>query len=127
MLQITLLTKHFFFIANELKNLAAYQYFDLLNNIKAATAQKLITEEATIQATVEQVTQIFTMLSQKKEGEVNMINTEMLELLTPQIMQNVQQGNEEWLQLYTQINSIRQTNWAITDAAIENGKTFLHP
>lgn len=127
MIQLQLKAKHFFFIANDLKNAAAYQFFSLLNRIKSATAGKENDELVTVETSVDDLIFVFRLLSEKKEGEANMINTQMMELITPQIQAGAGANNPEWLQVYQQITAVREANWAVTESAILSGKNFLHP
>lgn len=126
MIQLQLKAKHFFFIANDLKNVAAYQFFDLLNNIKAATTNKQDEDLVTVETSVDNLVYVFRLLSEKKEGEANIINTQMMKLITPQIQAGAGANNPEWLQVYQQITEVREANWAVTAEAIVNGKNFLH-
>lgn len=127
MIQLQLKAKHFFFIANDLKQVAAYQFFSLLNRIKDATVGKTNEELVTVETSVDDLVFVFRLLSEKKEGEANMINTEMMGIITPQIQAGAGAGNAEWISAFQQISAVREANWAVTDAAIETGKAFLHP
>lgn len=125
MIQVTLKAKHFYYIVNELKNIVAGEYFGLLNRIKAATVDVEDNDEVTVETSVADMVKIFEMLANKPEGQVNMLNTEMLQMLQPQMLAGVQAGDEHWISAAQSIQAIRERNWQATEAAIEAGKNFI--
>lgn len=125
MIQVELKAKHIYFIANILKNIVASQFFSLLNRMKTATAGKLDNETVTVQVTSADLIYIYRILSSKPEGQANMINTEMNEMLLPQIVSGAQSGNADWIAVATEVPAIRESNWNITANEINEGKTFL--
>jgi hypothetical protein len=125
MIQVQLKAKHLYFIANILKNIVAAQFFSLLNRMKTATTGKQDDETVTVLVTAADLIYIYRILSSKPEGQANMINTEMNEMLLPQIVAGAQSGNADWIAVATEVPAIRQANWDITANEIIDGKTFL--
>lgn len=124
MINVQLKAKHYYFIANTLKDIVASQYFGLLNRIKAGTLNVQDDDLVIISADVSDVVDVFYMLTMKPEGQVNTINSEMSDLLFAQIQANA--GQAEWAELAQRITEIRTANLAVTGNAIASGKTFLH-
>jgi hypothetical protein len=90
MVQITLKAKHYYFIANQLRNFSIEQYFNLMNRIKTAlTGNTDLEVSFTIDASPDEVVTIFRVLTQLPEGVANVINVEMDNLLIPQIILGV--------------------------------------
>jgi hypothetical protein len=125
MVTVNLKAKHVYFISNTLKNIVASQFFGLLNRMKSATEGKADTDDVTVLISVDDLLYIYKILAEKPEGQANMINTEMSELLMPQVIAGVQSGNEEFSRLAQQIGEVRSANWKVTDEDIISGKTFL--
>jgi hypothetical protein len=126
MIQVTLKAKHFYYIVYYLKALPLDMYFDLINAIKVATDGKDDEDYVTVTATIAQVERIYGMLSDRPEGESNMINTEMNDILIPHLQDLINLGNEEAIALLPKLQFIRQTNWDRRDNAIAQAKSFLH-
>jgi hypothetical protein len=86
MVNITLKANHFYFITYQLKNSTIEQYFSLVNRIKTALIGNTdLNASFTIAASSEEVIVIFNTLTKLPEGVANTINTEMDDLLLPQI------------------------------------------
>jgi hypothetical protein len=125
MIQVTLKAKHFYYIANELKNIVAGEYFGLLNRIQAATAEAQDNDEVTVATSADDIVRIFAILASKPEGQVNTLNTEMMQLFQSQMLAGIQAGDEHWMNAAQGIQAIRERNWQATEAAIEAGKNFI--
>lgn len=126
MIQIDLKAKHFYLIAEILFGFAAYTTFSTLSKIKEACVGVADDDLVTVESDVNTITSVFQTLSQKPEGSYNDVNTEMLDLLTPQITAGVNAGDPEWIQLATNITEIRTNNLAIITASIISGKSRLY-
>lgn len=126
MIQIELKAKHYYLIAENLFGFAAYSTFSTLSKIKTACTGVGDDDLVTVESDVVTISTVFQTLSQKPEGSYNMINTEMLQLLEPQITAGVGAGSEEWIQLAESITQIRATNLDVISNAIQNGKNRLY-
>lgn len=124
MIHVQLKAKHYFFIANTLKDIVASQYFGLLNRIKAATVNVQDDDLVTVAASVGDTVTIYAIHTAKPEGQVNVINTEMSDLLAAQIQANI--TDPEWAELAQRITEIRTANLSVTGVNIQQGKEFLH-
>ena len=90
MVNITLKANHFYFITYQLKNSTIEQYFSLVSRIKTALSGNTdMNASFTISASPEEVIVIFNTLTKLPEGVANKINTEMDDLLLPQIVLGV--------------------------------------
>lgn len=116
--------KHFYFVANTLKDIVASQFFSLLNEIKQETAGKADDDLATINVSAQDVATVYAIHSMKPEGQVSSINAEMGAMLASQIQSNA--GIKEWDDLAIKISEIRANNLAATGSSILLGKEFLH-
>ena len=87
MVNITLKASHYYFITYQLKNSTIEQYFSLVNRIKTALFENNDLEASfAISATSDEVITMFRILTVLPEGMANKINTEMDDLLLPQIV-----------------------------------------
>jgi len=125
MIQIDLKAKHFYLIAEILFGFAAYTSFSTLSKIKEACTGVNDEDLVTIESDVNTITSVFQTLSQKPEGSYNNPNTEMYDLLLPQITSGVNAGDADWTQLANNITDIRNSNFAVVTSAIQNGKSRL--
>lgn len=126
MVQIELKAKHYYLIAENLFGFAAYSSFSILSKIKEACNGVADDDLVTVESDVVTISTVFQTLSLKPEGSYNMINTEMLDLLQPQIVAGVTAANEEWIQLAEAITQIRTSNLEVITSAIQNGKNRLY-
>lgn len=126
MIQIQLKAKHYYLIAENLFGFAAYSSFSTLAKIKEACNGVGDDDLVTVDSDVVTISTVFQTLSQKPEGSYNMVNTEMLQLLEPQIQAGVTAGSEEWIQLAENITQIRASNLEVISNAIQNGKNRLY-
>jgi hypothetical protein len=126
MIQVELKAKHYYLIAEILFGFAAYTSFSTLHKIQNACIGVGDEDLVTIESDVNTVTTVFQILSQKPEGGYNMINTEMLDLLAPQITAGVTDSDPEWIQLNVNINEIRSNNLSIIESSISSGKSRLY-
>jgi hypothetical protein len=126
MIQVQLKAKHYYLIAENLFGFAAYSTFSTLAKIKEACNGIGDDDLVTIESDVVTISTVFQTLSQKPEGSYNMINTEMLQLLEPQIQDGITAGNEEWIQLGENVTQIRASNLEVISNAIQNGKNRLY-
>ena len=113
MIQIDLKAKHFYLIAEILFGFAAYTTFSTLSKIKEACVGAADDDMVTVESDVNTITSVFQTLSQKPEGSYNNPNTEMYDLITPQITAGVTAGDPEWTQLANNISEIRTNNFNI--------------
>jgi len=125
MVNITLKVKYFYLIAADLQYNPAFFSQTTNNAISLATGGKLEDDDASIDIDVAMFVSVFQTLSQKPEGQYNRCNSEMMVQLEPQIQAGVQSGDPEWISLATQVEAIRNNNWAVADNQIASGKAFI--
>ena len=126
MIQLDLKAKHYFLIADILFATAAYVSFATLEKIKAACQGLNEDDTATVEIDITTVLTVFGILAQKPEGSYNNVNTEMMDMLIPQIQAGVTSGSEEWISLGLQITEIRTANLQVVANAIISGKNKLY-
>jgi hypothetical protein len=126
MIQVELKAKHYFLIADLLFGTAAYVSFATLEKIKTACQGLQNDDNATVEIDVPTFISVFSILAQKPEGSYNNVNTEMMDMLTPQIQAGVADGNEEWISLGEQVTAIRAANLEVVTNAIASGKNKLY-
>jgi hypothetical protein len=126
MIQVELKAKHYFLIADLLFGTAAYVSFATLEKIKTACQGLQDDDNATVEIDVPTFISVFSILAQKPEGSYNNVNTEMMDMLTPQIQAGVADGNEEWISLGEQVTAIRAANLEVVTNAIASGKNKLY-
>jgi hypothetical protein len=126
MIQVELKAKHYFLIADILFGTAAYVSFTTLEKIKTACQGLQDDDTATVEIDVPTFINVFSILTQKPEGSYNNVNTEMMDMLTPQIQAGVADGNEEWISLGEQVTVIRANNLQVVTNSIQNGKNKLY-
>ena len=126
MVQLELKAKHYYLIAETLFGFAAYTSFPTLNKIKTACDGVGDDDLVTVESDVNNIIQVFQILSQKPEGSYNQINGEMIDLLLPQIQAGVAANDPEWIQLGENIAFIRESNLNVITQAIQSGKNKLY-
>lgn len=126
MINVNFKAKHYYLIADILFAQAAYVSFSVLEKIKTACNGLQDEDIATVEIDTNTFTEVFSVLAQKPEGSYNNINTEMMDMLTPQIQAGVAQQNPEWLQLADTIQSIRSSNLEVVTNSINSGKNKLY-
>jgi hypothetical protein len=126
MVQVELKAKHYFLIADILFGTAAYVSFATLEKIKVACQGLQDNDAATVEIDVPTFISVFSILAQKPEGSYNNINTEMMDMLTPQIQAGVANGDPEWISLGEQVTEIREGNLQVVTNAIASGKNKLY-
>lgn len=126
MIQVELKAKHYFLIADLLFGTAAYVSFATLEKIKTACQGLQDNDNATVEIDVPTFISVFSILAQKPEGSYNNVNTEMMDMLTPQIQAGIADGNEEWISLGEQVTAIRESNLQVVTDAIASGKNKLY-
>jgi len=126
MIQLQLKAKHYYLIANILFGTAAYVSFSTLEKIKAACQGLNDDDTATVEIDVPTVINVFSILAQKPEGSYNNVNTEMMDMLTPQIQAGVANDDPEWISLGEQVTAIRAANLQVVTDSIANGKNQLY-
>ena len=126
MIQLQLKAKHYYLIANILFGTAAYVSFSTLEKIKAACQDLADDDTATVEIDVPTVINVFSILAQKPEGSYNNVNTEMMDLLTPQIQAGIANDDPEWISLGEQVTAIRAANLQVVTDSIASGKNQLY-
>lgn len=126
MINLELKAKHYYLVAEILFGTAAYVSFGLLEKIKTACTGAADDDLITVAIDVNSIVFVFTILSQKPEGSYNQINSEMIDLLTPQIATGAAANNPEWISLGEQVTAIRTDNLAVVTNAIQSGKNKLY-
>lgn len=126
MIQIKLKAKHFYLISEILFGYAAYASFSTLEKIKSACNGANDEDLITVESEVNTVTEVFTELSKRPEGSYNQVNSEMIDILIPQITEGTNLGDPEWIKLGENINQIRNNNLSIISDSIIRGKSRLY-
>lgn len=126
MINVELKSKHYMCIADILFASSAYESFSTLEKIKAACAGLPDEELVTVNFPGSTVFQVYSILTYRPEGQFNRINTEMYDLLVPQIQAGVQSGDQEWIDLGTQLQQVRDVNLQVVDQMIISGKSKLY-
>jgi hypothetical protein len=126
MINLQLKAKHYYLIAADLFKLAAASSFKTLEKIKTGCDGLDDNDLVFIETRIEELIPVFTRLAQKPEGSYNNINTEMLDLLLPQITAGVSANDPEWIKLGERITTIRTDNLKVVEAEILNGKNALY-
>ena len=141
MVQVRLKAKHYYYIVHYLRNSSVQQYFSLINRLKTAlSGNNDLDAFFYINATVVEVIDMFKTLTVLPEGEANKINTEMDDLLMPQIVLGIADEqangigpdadgnlpeNAYWQLIAKGITYAKELNTVVREAAITNGKTFI--
>jgi len=87
MIQITFKAKHFYFIAFHLKNASIQQYYSLISRIKTVlTGNTDLDANITLTVSINEVVNIYRVLTVLPEGIANVFNTEMSNLLMAQVV-----------------------------------------
>lgn len=126
MINVELKVEHFYLIAYLLFRDQASTSFSTLEKIKAACANKLDTELTSIEIDVEFFVRMFNILGSESEAQFSKPNKEMDDLLLPQIEAGIIAGNEDWITLAAQVQSIRVSNRDNVLAYIEHAKQKLN-
>ncbi len=126
MIQVELKAKHYFLIADLLFGTAAYVSFQTLEKIKTACQDLQDDDATTVEIDVSTFINVFSILAQKPEGSYNNVNTEMMDMLTPQIQAGVANNDPEWISLGEQVTAIRANNLQIVTNSIANSKNRLY-
>jgi hypothetical protein len=141
MIQITLKARHFYYIAANLKNYSVGQYLPLINRMKKVLSGNTDFEaEFSVEATVSEVIDIYKMLTFLPEGQSNTFNTEMSQLLQPQIIAGATQegingigpdadgnlpDNAYWQLISQGITYTRNNNISIRNSSILVGQSII--
>jgi hypothetical protein len=141
MIQIQLKAKHFYYIVYYLRDRSIQQFYPLINRIAVVLSGNTDFDTLfTVDATPNEVINIFKILTYLPEGQANMLNVEMDDLLIPQIISGATQegingigpdeegnlpSNAYWQLIFRGISEQRLTNTTARDSAIENGKNFI--
>lgn len=126
MITIQLKVKHFYAISDILFDTVASSSFEVLQKIKVACNNLNDNDLTSVDVNVSHFFEIFLALSKKPEGSYNMINTEMMDLLKPQIIAGINNNDPEWILLNEGVTNIRNNNWQLLDLSIINAKNKLY-
>ena len=141
MVNITLKAKHFYFITYQLKNSTIEQYFSLISRIKTALTGNTDNEASfTVEASPAEVIVIFRTLTVLPEGVANVINVEMDDLLSAQIIAGASQEgangigpdaegnlpeNAYWQIIAQGVVDVKISNATARNNAIAQGKLLI--
>lgn len=125
-IQVELKAKHYYLVAEILFSTAAYESFSTLNTIAAACAGAADDDLVILPITPQRVFYVYSILTYKPEGQFNRVNTEMYDLLLPQIQAGYIAGDEKWMWLGSQISATRDQNLSVVNQMIANGKSKLY-
>ena len=126
-IEVQLKAKHYYLVAETLFSTAAYESFSTLHSIQVSCSGSADDDLVTLLIAPEKVYYVYNILTYKPEGQFNRINSEMFDLLMPQIVTGSIGGNEQWVWLGNQIQNLRDQNLAVADQMIANGKARLYP
>ncbi len=125
-IEVQLKAKHYYLVAEILFSTAAYESFKTLQSIGVACQGALDDDLITLLIAPEKVFYVYNILTYKPEGQFNRVNSEMYDLLLPQIQAGAAGGNEQWIWLGIQIQSVRDQNLSVVDTMMANGKARLY-
>ena len=141
MIQIKLKAKHYYYIVRFLKNYSLEQYFSLFSRISTALNGNVDNEALfSVNASVGEVINIYKILTILPEGQANVINTEMSDMLQTQIqagaIQEITNGivadengnlpqEAYWQTLGAALTGFKNENALARDADIQTGKTLI--
>lgn len=141
MIQITLKAKHYYFIVNQLRSFSVDQYFTLMSRIKAIlTGNTDLEASFTIDASTEEVVDMFGVCTRLPEGVANTINVEMDDLLMSQVITGItaeqaagigpdDDGNlpyeAYWQRIARDITAIKARNTATREEMIAAGQSII--
>lgn len=125
-IQVELKAKHYYLIAEILFSTAAYESYKTLNSIGIACTGVQDDDLVNLLIAPDKVFYVYNILTYKPEGQFNRINTEMFDLLTPQIQAGVIAGDPDWQWLGIQIQNTRDQNLQVVDQMIASGKARLY-
>jgi hypothetical protein len=141
MVQITLKAKHYYYIIHYLRNASVQQSFSLISRLKTVlTGNNDLEASFTVNANVVEVLTIFKTLTALPEGQANRMNTEMDDLLIPQIVLGIADeqaagigpdaegnlpDNAYWQLIAQGITYTKGLNTTAKDNAITQGKAFI--
>jgi hypothetical protein len=142
MVQIRLKAKHYYYIVHYLRNSSVQQYFSLINRLKTAlNGNNDLDDSFDVSASVVEVIDMFKTLTILPEGQANKINTEMDDLLLPQIALGITNeqsagispdadgnlpNNAYWQLIAKGIAYAKGLNTDARDNAIAQGKSFIN-
>ena len=145
MIQVQLKAKHFYLAAEIL--LQQFEKFALVQSalsqasvigitaiinqpvvdaIRVACQNAADDDLVIVQADPQVFITVFKFLAQKAEGSYNNVNTEMMDLLIPQITAGVTTNDPEWISLNDQITATRAANLEVVNNDIANAKNKLY-
>jgi hypothetical protein len=141
MVQIRLKAKHYYYIVHYLRNSSVQQYFSLINRLKITlNGNNDLDAFFDVSANVVEVIDMFKTLTVLPEGQANKINTEMDDLLMPQIVLGMADeqaagigpdadgnlpDNAYWQIIAKGIAYAKGLNTAAKENAIIQGKSFI--
>lgn len=136
MVQVRLKAKHYYYIVHYLRNSSVQQYFSLINRLKITlNGNNDLDAFFNVSASVVEVIDMFKTLTVLPEGQANKINTEMDDLLLPQIVLGVADeqangigpdadgnlpDNAYWQLIAKGITYAKELNTAAREVAITN-------
>jgi hypothetical protein len=125
---LQLKAKHFYLIISLIKDKPVGQYLTTMSNLKAALTEDTDLEALiSIECPVENLTEVYQLLSQKPEGLLTTLNDEMRELLLPQITAGVGAGNAEWVKVNAFITAVRALYVSDLEEMVTSGKQTFFP
>ena len=141
MVQVRLKAKHYYYIVHYLRNSSVQQYFSLINRLKITlNGNNDLDAFFDVSANVVEVIDMFKTLTVLPEGQANKINTEMDDLLLPQIVLGIADeqangigpdadgnlpDNAYWQLIAQGITYAKNMNTTTRENAIQQGKSFI--
>jgi hypothetical protein len=96
-----------------------------LNDLKTACIGKTDEELVTIQVDKDVLMEVYRAFSEYPEGLYSAINQEMNVLLLPQVAAGMSAGNEDWVEIASQLEVARLNRTVLLQAFIANAKVKL--
>lgn len=141
MINIQLKAKHFYYIANYLRNASIVQYYDLITRMKDVLKGNMNNDQLfNVDALSDEVITIYRILTALPEGQASSFNAEMGVLLQSQIQNGVANEiangiiadadgnlpeNAYWQYVAFGIQDIQQNNLVARNNSITNGKILI--
>lgn len=125
MVTITLKSKEFLLIAYTLLSEESNSTFGLLSRIKTATNLATDDQLVSVDASTEEVEDVYKRLTNAPEGIFNNYNDSMFTQLTTQIQDGISNNDSDWILIGSKISAIRTENLARADAYVAYAKLKL--
>lgn len=125
-ISITLKARHFRVIAALLQSRTASEVFRILHELTEHCTDNLTGDtDVTVEAYPDELLNVYSTLSNQPEGIYAALNSEMKEILAPQIAAGVSAESVEWVYVAEQLQKANSYNTQALNRIIEQGSTLL--